>query len=599
MRNKRTWWFSFKDLVNSLKKSPEEELFFEKYRDVYWIYRNLFYEELKDTAEEVWLSNIDRKELVNHGNWDDYTDFFNRLQNEFHIRRKQKYYDLSDLMNPYTWDLKSQITWEIIKKERIIENITMKYIVDDKRYELLIEFCWDYPKLKELYENDWLSDFLKSKFTYEEFKESIKINLSEDEIKKYYIKIVWEKYTGNKPDIEKYFQCFQWNIYLQALDIWCTSYSYILEWYLDDEKKLTEEIQKYEKEFKDYFESFQVHNLYDLPMRRDFDNFFIKFYENYQFDLEKNGTLRKFYYQYTRRKFNLFNKSDLYDRFTISEAVSITDWESNIEWEVEKYSEKYREIRKNNNREVIFWYKILSELIEKLPHESNEYMILSMLKIIYFDVWERDDWENYIQEIIHRCKKISNDEFLRKEALNDYIVSILSISPLNEEEKDQFLKNFWDDITQLFWDKYINYLKTTFLPRRYKLKKKSNIRSSYNIWIIFGDKHSKKAFEFYCKDPRSDSFFEKQGLSRKQFITLAEEFSEQQSLDISNKINSNKIHFVLIFEMDHETKLAKQTLRAYPNRITICNHPKQHFSKDRFEDMVKEWVSKYEWILKN
>ena len=598
MRNRRTWWFSFKNLKELLKKSPEEELFFEKYREVYWIYKNIFYEELKDTAEEIWLSKIDRKELAQHGDWDDFTDFFSKLKNEFSIRKSQKYYDLSDLMNPYTGDLRSQITWEIIKKVRIRENITMKYFIDDKRYEFFREFYWDYPKLKEIYENDWLSDFLKTKIPYDEFKESIKINISEEEIKELYIKIVWKKYTENKPDIKEYYNFFQWNIYLETLDSWCTSYSYTLEKYLDDEEKLTKEIQKYEKEFEDYFISFQPRSVYDLPMRRDFDNFFVKFYEKCQFYLENNSTLLKFYYQYTRRKFNLFNKSDLIERFEISETVVINNWESTIEWEVEKYSEKYREIRRNNNREVIFWYKILSELIEKLPHESNEYMILSMLKIIYFDVRERDDWENYIQEIIYRCKKISNTEFLRKEALNDYILSILSISPLNEEEKDQFLKNYWEDIKLLFWDKYLNYLKITFLPRKYKLRKKSNIRTSYTIWLIFGDKHSKKAFELYCKDKRSNSFFENQGLTRKQFITLAEEFSEQQTLDITEKINKWKINFVLIFEMDHETKLAKHTLRAYPNHITICNHPKQHFSKDRFEEMVNEWISKYEWILK-
>jgi hypothetical protein len=55
--------------------------------------------------------------------------------------------------------------------------------------------------------------------------------------------------------------------------------------------------------------------------------------------------------------------------------------------------------------------------------------------------------------------------------------------------------------------------------------------------LIF-DKQSKKAFDLYCNDPRNEKFFKEMNISPRQFTILAEEFRQQQRLDIDNKLKN-------------------------------------------------------------
>lgn len=57
--------------------SNHDKLFLANYHELRKTYEELFYEELKESAEKAWLSGDDWKIFVKHAlSWDDYTDFF-------------------------------------------------------------------------------------------------------------------------------------------------------------------------------------------------------------------------------------------------------------------------------------------------------------------------------------------------------------------------------------------------------------------------------------------------------------------------------------------------------------------------------------------
>ena len=89
---------------------------------------------------------------------------------------------------------------------------------------------------------------------------------------------------------------------------------------------------------------------------------------------------------------------------------------------------------------------------------------------------------------------------------------------------------------------------------------------------MFGDKKSKKAFDLYSNDKRNEHDFIDRQLDRKQFKVLAEEFYDQQNLNIAEKLDKGMLSFVLCFETDHETKL-RNLMKSYPDRIIVCTIP--------------------------
>lgn len=62
-----------------------------------------------------------------------------------------------------------------------------------------------------------------------------------------------------------------------------------------------------------------------------------------------------------------------------------------------------------------------------------------------------------------------------------------------------------------------------------------------------------------------------------------------------SSIRAKKVDFILAFETDHETKF-RNLAKKFSNIISICSFPwkDQHFSKDKFEDLMRIAIKKYE-----
>lgn len=573
--------------------SKGQQLFLNHYHQLLDFYEELFYEELKESAEKVWLSGPDRKSFVKHAlDWDEYTDFFKILRDEYSRRKEAKYYDLSDLSDPCVSDLQSQITPNIIKKERI-----RTYLVENfygpNYYPLFDDLISDYEQLKEVYEYDLKSEYLMKKIPYDTFRKSVKITLSDEEMKEFYIKVVGAKSTNSKSDITSYFPLW---VYEKSVEFWVdTKLLFLLEKTLKDEQQLTNLLMTYEKELLVYLKIRQEYLIRELPARKDFDDRFFAFYDEYRFDLKENEVFRKFYATYLIRKLRLFNRLNFLQEEDLRLITFMNFTTTPSEKNIEKYTEEYWETREKENREVLYWYHVLKQLIDFLPPTSDEYQLLSMLKIIFFEIRDRDEPWAYFQEIAHRAKGLIHKKELWEQAVKEYLYSILSYPYRYSEDKEQRISELWNQVEEILGKDFVQRLKETFFPNRYKSKaSNTDARSQYKIWLIL-DKKSKKAFDLYCRDPRNEKFFKDMNISPRQFIILAEEFRQQQRLDVYNKLKNWKIHFVLIFELDHETALAKMAWKdEYLRYFVVCEKNKQHFSKYSFETMLQTGVLKYE-----
>ncbi len=584
--------------LNSLnfEGSNHDKLFLVNYHELRKAYEELFYEELKESAEKAWLSDSDWKVFVKCAlSWDDYTDFFKKLADEYSRRKETEYYDLRDLANPYTWNLQFQITPDIIKKERI-RTYLVEHFYGPNYSPLFNDLIRDYHQLKEIYEHDLKSEYLMKKIPYDTFVSSIKIVLSEEEMKELYAEIVCRK-QESKPDIASYFPLW---VYEESLEFWVnTKLLFLLQEGLKDEQQLTDLLMTHEEELIVYLKIGKgYYTIQELPARKDFDEWFLVFHDKYKFALEENEVFRRFYTAYLIRKLRLFNRLDLLQEKDLKFITFMSFSTLPSEKHIEKYSREYWEKREKENREVIYWYHTLEQLIEFLPPTSEECQLLSMLKMIFFEIWDRDEPWAYFSEIAHRAKRLTDKKGLWEDTIKEYLYSIFSYPFWYSEDKEKWVSELSNEIEDILGKKFLQILKEAFFPNRYRSKSSGiHTRSQYKIWLIF-DKQSKKAFDLYCSDPRNEKFFKEINISPRQFTILAEEFKQQQRLDIDNQLKNWTIHFVLIFEMDHETPLAKRTLIAYPQKITICNYSKQHFSKDRFENMLQEWILKYEASLK-
>ncbi len=573
--------------------SKEQQLFLNHYHQLLDFYEELFYEELRDTAKEAWLSNSDWKRFVKNAmSRDEYTDFFKTLRDEYFRRKEAGYYDLSDLSDPCVSDLQSQITPTIIKKERI-----RTYLVENfygpNYYPFFDDLVRDYDELKRVYESDLKSEYLMKKVPYDPFIESIKITLSEEEMKELYVKVVGAKNTNSKPDITSYFPLW---VYEESVEFWVdTKLLFLLKEALKDEQQLTNLLVAYEKELLVYLKIRQEHLIQDLPVRKDFDERFLAFHDQYKFILEENEVFRRFYVPYIIRKLRLFNRLNFLQEEGLSLITFMNFTTAPSEKSIEKYSKEYRENREKENKEVVYWYHTLNQLIEILPSTSDEYQLLSMLKMIFFEIRDRDEPWAYFQEIAHKAKGIIYKKEVWGRAVKEYLYSILSYPYWYSEDKKQWLSELWNEIEEILGKEFLQILKETFFPDRYRSKtSNTDARSQYKIWLIL-DKKSKKAFDLYCRDPRNEKFLKDMNISPRQFIILAEEFRQQQRLDVYNKLKNWKIHFVLIFELDHETALEKMVWKdEYLRYFVVCEKNKQHFSKYSFETMLQTGVLKYE-----
>lgn len=576
--------------------SNHDKLFLANYHELRKTYEELFYEELKESAEKAWLSGDDWKIFVKHAlSWDDYTDFFKKLADEYSRRKEAGYYDLGDLANPYIWNLQFQITPDIIKKERI-RTYLVEHFYGPNYSPLFNDLIRDYHQLKEIYEHDLKSEYLMKKIPYDTFVSSIKIVLSEEEIKELYAKIVCRK-QESKPGISSYFPLW---VYEESIEFWVnTKLLFLLQKALKDEQQLTDLLMTHEEELIVYLKIGKGYPIQELPARKDFDEWFLAFHDKYKFALEENEVFRRFYTAYLIRKLRLFNRLDLLQEKDLKFITFMSFSTLPSEKHIEKYSREYWEKREKENREVIYWYHTLEQLIEFLPPTSEEYQLLSMLKMIFFEIWDREEPWAYFSEIAHRAKRLTDKKGLWEDAIKEYFYSILNYPFRYSEDKERWISELSNEIDDFFGEGYTKKLKETFFPNKYRSKSSDvQTRSQYKIWLIF-DKQSKKAFDLYCNDPRNEKFFKEMNISPRQFTILAEEFRQQQRLDIDNKLKNWTIHFVLIFEMDHETRLAKIVWKnEYLKYIKVCKKNKQHFSKDSFETMLKTGIFDYEASLK-
>ena len=126
-------------------------------------------------------------------------------------------------------------------------------------------------------------------------------------------------------------------------------------------------------------------------------------------------------------------------------------------------------------------------------------------------------------------------------------------------------------------------------------------RLNYNIWLVFWDKKSYKSFKRFIelnKEVFKDLWFSRN--YDEQFEIIETEFKKQNKIDTSNLKNRmlwlwRELNFILVFEMDHETKLIKLLNdEEFNYRLTVNDKHKQHFSNKSFKNMLLEWLEKYE-----
>ena len=124
----------------------------------------------------------------------------------------------------------------------------------------------------------------------------------------------------------------------------------------------------------------------------------------------------------------------------------------------------------------------MEQLIEFLPPTSEEYQLLSMLKMIFFEIWDREEPWAYFSEIAHRAKRLTDKKGLWEDAIKEYFYSILNYPFRYSEDKERWISELSNEIDDFFEEGYTKKLKETFFPNKYRSKSSDvQTRSQYKI----------------------------------------------------------------------------------------------------------------------
>ncbi len=543
-------------------------------------YFDSFFNTLKSRALNLWISIKDREEMCTKTDlWMEYTDFFEKSMNEYFTRCNEWFDDTTWLLPPDTWNLEFQITEDIIKK------VYIEYILEKwEHWSSLLSM--DVMKLYKLYKNDLLLNHLIEEYPIEIYKKQIPFKYDENNLKSQYLSSFnIPKYPNKNSRLDF---CFEANI---RTNKWPEIY---LEMKNNFQKKETilETVKKYSQFIWDLFNYFLSRTCdNEYQNHNEFETLLLDFFDKYNDDVINDEELSNLFAKYILMKMKFYNKrynwifkKDYKEWNEIKEGIK-TIYHTNPLFEWGKH---YDELFVTENK--------IKDFINRFWNNNTLYESLNIYSMIYFDIWNRSDRENYIKEAIYRMKKISSDNNTLVLWLKEYLSSLLTSTFLIDfkwEKKPLYFDEIADDLKEIFWEKEFLEFKAIFKKSYGKNKWDEIIRQKYKIWLIFWDIRSKKAFEIYCNDNRSNKEFSDRQIEKRQFEILAEEYHEQQSLNIENKLEKWIISFVLIFEMDHETKL-RNLLPLYPNRLIVCNIPGQHFSHTQFLNMLDIWLKNFE-----
>lgn len=223
---------------------------------------------------------------------------------------------------------------------------------------------------------------------------------------------------------------------------------------------------------------------------------------------------------------------------------------------------------------------------------------MNIAYLVYIQSNDPQEIEYLFSELHYRIKKITkfSEEMVLLWITKSYINKLFAIKILETKDRKDWLESNKNElldilpkrtIEEYFQDCFVWLQKTTLnVDERGK-------RKQYNVWLIFWDPTSAKAFNIYT-DNEKDLFIEV-WISPNQFNILCKSYDEQKKLDILSSIKSKKVDFVLAFETDHETNF-RNLAKQFSNIIYICSFPwkDQHFSKDKFENLMRMAIKGYE-----
>ena len=561
------------------------EEFDEKCGLLYEIYNKIFYETLKESALNVWLSDTQWEDLCWFSSfWDNYTDFFSNLEEELNRRYDNWYYDISDLLSPSTKNLKFQITETIIRKE-FLRHIIL-FASFDKKLEYLAEI--NIYKLYEMFCENQLENYIKQKIPPHSFYNEISIKYNEDELMRAYNEVlkvplypekdfdfdyiwIWGRYRDDffslyekdpedKDSILKFLNKTAWLFNDFSYDIiYCRRNVVDDEWCIKKDNKWGIIIEWFSEE--PIFTVEKNSHFLDVNGRvvDKLDWYLLEILKKYKNDVLWDAQIVYLYYWYIVEKL----KGSIFVEQLVNDwSLKSTSWKNFI---------SFNEIK---------------NLISNFKDTQDIYEILQIYYMLYSDILKREGCEQFLKEVIYRLKKISDKDNQIVLWLKEYLTYIINIVFIYEywRSRPKYFDSITEDVKEVLWEKEFRNIEQ-LISKNFISKWDRNTRKKFKIWLIFWDSRSKKAFELYSNDKKNEKDFTDRQLERWQFVILAEEYHDQQNLDIEWKLKRGDLTFVLVFETDHETKL-RNLMKIYPDRVIVCNVPGQHFSFEKFRKML-------------
>ena len=613
-----------KNLINFNLYSDNmtREEFEEKCMPLYNRYWNIFYETLKEHALNIWLSDSQRKDIADDWflrRWDKYTDFFSNLDEELDRRFNNWYYDINDLFDPSLKNLESQVTESIIRYEFLKEIIGYASFFEKIGYLCEIDDIFEFY---EMFKENKLEDYIKQKIPPHSFDDKISIKYTEDELLEVYneeFKMpsypekdldfdylwIWHRFA------EKFFSLYEKDPndkisilgFLNKSASLFNDFSYDIIYrhrnIADDNWYIKERTENYkwkgvlvvdgktsiidddwvrriaDEELDDEWLPIDS---YKLVKNSDFleinwwivdklDFYLLDIFNRFKNDIVWDAQIVYLYYWYIVEKFKCLNSVEFW----------INEWFENNSWK--------NYVSRNKLRDLIEWLKDTQDIYE----------ILQIYYMLYSDILKRGEYEQFFKEAIYKIKKLTNKDTQIALWIKVYLTHVLNNVFIDENwgNKPEYFDSISEDIKEVLWEEEYKNIELLFSGNSL-CKWDKNIRKDYKIWLIFWDTKSKKAYELYCNDKKSEKDFIDRQLTKRQFDILAEEYYDQQRLDIEWKLKRGDLTFILVFEMDHETKL-RNLSKIYPDRIIVCNVPGQHFSFEQFRKMLDLGLRNIEW----
>lgn len=558
----------------------------EKYLELYWIYKDAFYKILKERAINVWLSDEQWKWLCNyHILWYDYTDFFSNLDNEIINRKELWNNDFSSLQAPPTENLESQIS------EKIIKDVYIEYLFYKSENLAELFNCLkklDFITFVEKFKNNELWDYIKTFYPLKNFEKEIPFIYNKDELIKKYDEFFREPSYPNKS--------VEISTVLHEYDTWFMNDFNLI---YDKNKENKDSLFKLIRDISDFL-FYEISDILTSHFwsidKQKFELILLQLFSKHKNEIIKDEWLSRFYCWYFIEKIRLLNwyhsgfvwSNEFVSWSTSYLEMSLKIWEACWEWLYNTYD------LVDNFYQIYISKDKLEEYI--LNFDSNElyHNLLQIYKVLYEDILKREGSEQFIKELLYRSKKITdkNDNIVLW--LREYLMFLFCNVFIGENggNKPEYFDSISDDLKEIFWENEYNKFELMFSGNLYS-KWDDNVRKKYKMWLVFWDIKSKKAFDKYSRDKKNEKDFTDRQLNLKQFDVLSEEYYDQQNLDIEKKLEDWRLTFVLTFETDHETKL-RNLIKAYPDRIIVCDIPWQHFSHTQFCKMLDLWLMNIE-----